>query len=335
MKKLLILMVFTMLFAQETTHIVVPGDCLWFIADYYYQNPYLWTIIWRANLAKIEDPHWIYPDQVFVIPPAPEEAIGEYEEYPEYIPEVVTPPPVPKKVMAEVISVVEADRRIFSEDIIHRAGFILEEDLPYWGKIIGTEPSGEVNIAAYKTVYIDRAIDLEVDDVLTVYREGENISHPKTGARLGKEIIVLGKVKVEAISNEGSRCEVIASYDIIRNGDLLMPYEPILAPANVELVKTEKDVEGYVVKVRSDDRFTMPHVFVYVDQGEEHGAAVGDVYVVYQERKVDGKEMPDFDIAKVELLSIFRYASIGLLLSERETLRVERGEQCRLAMEAR
>lgn len=332
MKKLLILMVFTVLFAQETTHIVVPGDCLWYIADYYYQNPYLWPIIWRANLEKIDDPHWIYPDQVFVIPPAPEEVISEY---PEYIPEMVTPPPVPKKVAAEVISVVQPDRRIFSVDIIHRAGFILEDDIPYWGKIVGTEPAGEKNIASHKKVYIDRAADLTVGDVLTVYRDGENLSHPKTGARLGKEIIVLGKLEVEDIGNEGSRCKVIDTYEIIREGDMVMPYEPIYAPANVELFKTEKDVEAYVVKVRSDDRVTMPHVFVYVDQGEEHGAAVGDVYVVYNERNVAGKEMPDLDVAKVELISIFRYASIGLLLSERETLNVERGEQCRLAMEAR
>ncbi len=325
-------MVFTVLFAQETTHIVVPGDNLWDIAGYYYQNPFLWPIIWRANLAKINDPHWIYPDQVFVIPPGPEEAIGEY---PEYIPEVVVPPPPPKKVMAEVVSMVEPDRRIFSENVIHRAGFILEEDLPYWGKIIGTEPAGEKQIAAYKNVYVDRAVDVNVGDVLTVYRPGENISHPKTGARLGKEIIVLGRLEVKVVGKEGSRCKVIDSYDIIRNGDLVMPYEPILAPANVELVKTEKDVEAYVVKVRSDHLLTMPHVFVYLDQGEEHGAAVGDVYVVYHERKIAGKEMPEIDIAKVRLLSIFRYASIGLLLSERETLKIERGEQCRLAMEAR
>lgn len=336
MKKLLILMVFVSIFAQETTHIVKYGDTLWDIADWYYQNPFLWPYVWRANLTKIDDPHWIYPEQVFVIPPVPEEGITEFpEEVPEYVPGVVTPSPPPKKPAAEVISVVTPEQRIFSEEIIHRAGFIIEEDMPYWGKIVGTEPSGEKRITSYKKIYIDRAEDVRNGDMLTIYRPGKVITHPKTGDRLGKEIIILGKVEVEDIGNEGSRCKVIASYDIIKTGDLVTPYEPILAPENVELIATTKEIEGYVVEVKTLDQFTPPHVFAYVDHGEETGIAVGDVFDIYQERKVGGKEMPDFNIAKIQVISVFRNASIGLLLHERETLTVKRGERCRLALEAR
>ena len=152
MKKMLILMVFVALFAQETTHVVKIDDTLWDIADIYYQNPFLWPYIWRANLTKIEDPHWIYPDQLFVIPPHPE---GEVTEY---IPERIMYPTPPSKTTAEVISFIEPDRRIFSEEIIHRAGFILEEDIPLWGKIIGTEPmagffSGVVVVLTLRLLY--------------------------------------------------------------------------------------------------------------------------------------------------------------------------------------
>jgi hypothetical protein len=329
MKKMLILMVFVALFAQETTHVVKIDDTLWDIADIYYQNPFLWPYIWRANLTKIEDPHWIYPDQLFVIPPHPE---GEVTEYvPEQI--MYTPPPVKKT--AEVISFVEADRRIFSEEIIHRAGFILEEDIPLWGKIVGTEPSGEKLISSYKKVYIDRAEDVKIGDVLTIYRPGMTIKHPKTGDFLGKEIIVLGRVEIEDVGEEGSRAKVIASYDLIKKGDFVIPYEPILAPVGIEMVPTEEEVEGYVVEVRDDGLLTEPHVFVYIDHGEETGTAVGDLFDVYQERTVDGKLMPDFDIAKVQVISVFQKASIGLLLNVRETVQVKRGEKIRLAMEAR
>jgi hypothetical protein len=152
---------------------------------------------------------------------------------------------------------------------------------------------------------------------------------------LGQEIIVLGKIEVEAVGEQGSRCKVIASYDIIKNGDLLTPYEPILAPENVELVPTTKDVEGYVVWVRDQSMVTQAHVFVYLDQGEESGVAVGDVYDVYQERVVGDRKQPDFNIARVQVLSIFENASVGLLTWLRETTVVKRGEKCRLAMEAR
>ncbi|MGB3340545.1 MAG: LysM peptidoglycan-binding domain-containing protein [bacterium] len=329
MKKMLILMVFVALFAQETTHVVKIDDTLWDIADIYYQNPFLWPYVWRANLTKIEDPHWIYPEQLFVIPPNPE---GEVTEY---VPEHIMYSPPPTKKTAEVISFVEADKRIFSEEIIHRAGFILEEDIPLWGKIVGTEPSGEKLITSYKKVYIDRTEDINIGDVLTVYRPGMTIKHPKTGDFLGKEVIVLGRVEIEDIGEEGSRAKVIASYDIIKKGDFVIPYEPILAPIEIEMVATEDEIEGYVVEVKDDGLVTEPHVFVYIDHGEETGTAVGDLFDVYQERTVAGKLMPDFNIAKIQVISVFQKASIGLLLNVRETVMVKRGERIRLAMEAR
>ncbi len=339
MKRLALILVFVSIFAQETTHTVKPGDTLWDIAGFYYQSPFLWPYIWRANLTKIEDPHWIYPDQVFVIPPAPEESLGVVtpppaEEVPYTVPEYYTYVP-PAKKAAEVISVVKPEERIFSEQIIHRAGFIVAEDLPYWGKILETEPKGEKNITTYEKVYIDRAQDVKIGDVLTIYRPGKTITHPRTGQTLGKEVIVLGKAEIEEIGEQGSRCKVIASYDIIKNGDLVTPYEPILAPENVSLIPATKELEGYVVEVKSTSTLTPPHVFVYLDQGENSGVAVGDLFEVYQERVVDGKKMPDFTIAKVQVISIFEKACVGLLTWHLNTQTLKRGERCRLAMEAR
>jgi len=332
MRKLLILLVFVSIFAQEATHEVKKGDTLWDIAGFYYQNPFLWPYIWRANLAKIEDPHWIYPEQVFIIPPSPEEGIAAIpEEVLEYMPEV----PPPRKPETEVISVIAPDMRIFSEELIHRAGLILDEDLPYWGKIVGTEPQGEQLIATFKKIYIDRAHDVEVGDMLTIYRPGKTLSHPKTGERLGKEIIIFGKAEVEDVGNEGSRCKVVASYDIIKKGDLVTPYEPVVAPEHVELIATEEEVEGYVVEVKSVEKLAPPHVFVYIDHGEVAGTAVGDVFDVYQDRNVGGKEMPDFNIGKIQVINVFQNASVGMLLHVREEQPIKRGEKIRLALEAR
>jgi len=339
MKKLVILLVFVSVFAQETTHTVKEGDTLWDIAGFYYQNSFLWPYIWRANLTNIADPHWIYPDQNFVIPPSPEEALAEVpveEEMPVYVPEEeVTMVPSVAEPTTEVISVIKPVERIFSEDIIHRAGFIVDEDMPYWGAIVGTEPKDQENITSYKKIYIDRATDVAVDDKLTIFRPGNVITHPETGRKLGKEIIVLGKASVEAVGEEGARCGVISSYDIIKKGDFVTPYEPVLAPEKVELIPTTRDIEGYIVEIKSRQKMTPPHVFAYIDQGEESGVAVGDVFEVYQERNVDGKIMPDFNIGKIQIISVFANASIGLIQVERAPITMKRGERCRLAAEAR
>jgi hypothetical protein len=331
MRKLIILLVFVSIFAQETTHSVKTGDTLWDIAGFYYQNPFLWPYIWRANLTQVEDPHWIYPDQIFVIPPSPEEVTGEV---PEYVPEEVVITTPPKKPAAEVITLVTPETRIFSENLIHRAGFILEEDLPYWGKIIETEPGGDKIITSFDKIYLDRA-DVKVGDLLTIYRYGNVITHPKTGKRLGKEVIVLGKAEIDAVAEEGARAKVTTSYDIIRIGDFLTPYEPILAPEKVELIPTDRDIEGYVVEVKSIGALTSSHVLIYIDKGEDDGIAVGDMFNIYQQRSAGGKKLPDFNIGEVQIISVFREISIGMLLWRRETPQVKRGENCRLTMEAR
>lgn len=54
--------------APQRTHRVVSGDTLWGIAQRYYGNGTLWPRIFDANRNQIRDPHWIYPNQVFVIP---------------------------------------------------------------------------------------------------------------------------------------------------------------------------------------------------------------------------------------------------------------------------
>jgi len=53
------------------THVVVKGECLFFIAGYreYYGDPFKWRLIYEANKDRIANPHWIYPGQEFYIPP--------------------------------------------------------------------------------------------------------------------------------------------------------------------------------------------------------------------------------------------------------------------------
>ena len=53
---------------EPRTYTVKRGDTLWDIAKQYLGDAYLWPEIYRLNTATIEDPHWIYPSEVLILP---------------------------------------------------------------------------------------------------------------------------------------------------------------------------------------------------------------------------------------------------------------------------
>ena len=68
--------------AFASDYSVVKGDCLWKIARRTLGSGLRWQEIYEANRDQIKDPHWIYPNQVFVIPDGVEEKAEEPAEVP-------------------------------------------------------------------------------------------------------------------------------------------------------------------------------------------------------------------------------------------------------------
>ncbi len=58
-------------------YLIVPGDCLWNLADKFYHDPWQWPKIFNAN-PYVKNPHWIFYDNWLIIPGVFEEKSMAY-----------------------------------------------------------------------------------------------------------------------------------------------------------------------------------------------------------------------------------------------------------------
>jgi hypothetical protein len=66
--------------SQDVMHEVLPGDCLYLIAGYYYGDTRLWERIWKANRHLVRNPHVLVLGTFLLVP----EAGAPAEPYPDF-----------------------------------------------------------------------------------------------------------------------------------------------------------------------------------------------------------------------------------------------------------
>src|SRR4029079_11679072 len=108
----------------EVSHVVKRGDTLWDIAKAYLKDPFRWPEVFRRNTDVVENPHWIYPNEVI--------RITTSEVRPEVLARVTT-----KVATAEPPS----ERTVFST----MPPFISDR-LQSNGQVLGRERAGSVRV---------------------------------------------------------------------------------------------------------------------------------------------------------------------------------------------
>lgn len=183
---------------------VQKGDCLWNIAQQYYGNPYMWKIIYYANLEKIEDPNLIYPGQIFYLPEVDkveerEEDFGTAQEcdntaLKEQV-EIQLQPMFPKTVSAS--------------------------NFKHIGKIVAGKET--------KFVYIDYDVvkielepncNLVVGQIVGIYHKGPSVYDLNLSQVKPDQLSLVAKAKVINLQDE-ILCEIIRAYSPVTIGDLV------------------------------------------------------------------------------------------------------------------
>ncbi|MBI5200903.1 MAG: LysM peptidoglycan-binding domain-containing protein [Elusimicrobia bacterium] len=223
----------------ERKHKVVPKDCMWDLAQYYYKDPFKWRKIADANPPPdVRDPHWIYPDQILIIPDldepqaepaaaAPEEAATTPAEAP--APEPPPPPLKPVDFQADkgqdTVTVPESLSTRFPDGLVSAppSNYRMMA-LPNWspdGSIVGF--NGTEIMAAEGD-----AIDLVIEkgkpasgDRYEIYRRAA-----PTEADVNKTatyVVKIGMVQVrKPLGGNRFRAVILKSNDSIQIGDLIV-----------------------------------------------------------------------------------------------------------------
>jgi hypothetical protein len=338
-------------FAQEQTksHVVKKGDTLWDLSNYYLQNPFLWPGIYDANKDKIQDPHWIYPGQEFVIPPGYGGVTNVYTPVTPTTPEspaapaeepVVVSVPTPESIVeTPALRKVTYEVPVVATELAHKGGYLATDEEITGGYIVASDPPKLLNLAAHQSVYIDRGNSdgVKVGDRFTVFRIDRKVNHPKTGKYLGKIVRVVGTVSVTDVEEKASRAIIDGSYDIIKIKDRIMPYEAEEVPVGGTPEPTEETTEGYIVARRDPVGSLRPFDIVYIDKGSTEGTMVGDIFDIYRIGKMvkdpataANVQLPDSVIGALQVLKVKENTATAYMVGVYGVTDIRPGEAIRL-----
>jgi len=331
--------------AQERpgTHTVVRGNTLWDLAQFYYQNPFEWRVIWEANRDVVEDPNWIYPDEVLVIPglpgtgqptetptgepttpdrpevPAPEARPTDVEELPaELIPfgfRRARPTDEVRSIFyndtaaarAAVVRSQDVDYVAVSSDAVYSAPWLigLTAEPEYTGVIEGfAEGSGRAStIRSFERVRVEMPSPARVGASLQIFRVDRTIDF------VGQVVAPTGQLTVTTIGDGYVVGQVTKEYGRIQPGDLVRPLPAYTARPGVYAQEVSNGSEAMIMGMAGTQVLSDIGHIAFLDLGADDGIGLGDEFVLY------GTAVPTAREGHLQVVGVSANTSAARILS--------------------
>ena len=288
---------------QQAVHLVVDGETLWGLAQRYYSDPFRWPRIYEANRGAVEDPHWIYPGEQLVIPevtaaapPVEAVAVTPAPAEPEPEPEPAPAPP-------PAVAAVEPERTIFYVTEGSAAFGLIDEaaarrmavprDVAYgapWLGPLGEPPHLGVleEFAGAEDERVPRTTAFRYDRVQVrftglVFPPGTELLSFRASLVIpgvGRVLVPTGVLTVSDPIPGGVVALVVDVFERLSLGDYvqLLPTFP-LRPG-MTAVPASGGADAAIIGFERDQALQSVHDIAFLDQGSDHGVAIGDEYVV-------------------------------------------------------
>jgi LysM repeat protein len=349
--------------APGGTHTVKKGDTLWDIAKQYLNDPFLWPEIYRINTDVVEDPHWIYPNEVLKLP-ANAAVATTATDVTTVVDDRMSPMPstslidAPRPTGATVFSL-SASRRVATVSRFGASATAFPHPAVRVGETFAAPWVDRVNGPSEQGTIVGSA---EIAGIATTSPRSRMLNEERAYITLPKDIVpargdrylafqlgpVLengsqmveptGVVEVERAENgDASTVRIITQYSNVEAGQGIVPIDHFTLGNDARPAPLMLGTEGHVIFV--PDHSVLPTVqsYVVIDVTAKDGAKIGDQYTLFEPRrkvlvKGRGDETAMVPEERVALGQVVKVTDRGttLILVDQQNPAVKMGTKARL-----
>jgi len=349
--------------APGGTHTVKKGDTLWDIAKQYLNDPFLWPEIYRINTDVVEDPHWIYPNEVLKLP-ANAAVATTATDVTTVVDDRMSPMPstslidAPRPTGATVFSL-SASRRVATVSRFGASATAFPHPAVRVGETFAAPWVDRMNGPSEQGTIVGSA---EIAGIATTSPRSRMLNEERAYITLPKDIVpargdrylafqlgpVLengsqmveptGVVEVERAENgDASTVRIITQYSNVEAGQGLVPIDHFTLGNDARPAPLMLGTEGHVIFV--PDHSVLPTVqsYVVIDVTAKDGAKIGDQYTLFEPRrkvlvKGRGDETAMVPEERVALGQVVKVTDRGttLILVDQQNPAVKVGTKARL-----
>ncbi|MDQ2932709.1 MAG: LysM peptidoglycan-binding domain-containing protein [Gemmatimonadota bacterium] len=344
------------------THTVKKGDTLWDIAHQYLNDPFLWPEIYRINTDVVEDPHWIYPNEVLKLPG--NAVASTSTDVTTVVDDRMSPMPssslteAPRPSGATVFSL-SASRRVATvsrfgasaSQFPHPAVRVGETFAAPWldrlhgpsdqGTIVGSAEIAGIATQTPRSRMLneERAYITLPKDIVPARGDRYLAFQPGPVLEDGSQMMEpTGVVEVERAENgDASTVRIITQYSNVEAGQGIIPIDHFTLGNDARPAPLMLGTEGKVVFVPSNSVLPTVQSYVVINVTAKDGAKVGDQYTLFEPRrrilvKGRGDETAMVPEERVALGQVVKVTDHGttLILVDQQNPSVKLGTKARL-----
>lgn len=349
--------------APGGTHTVKKGDTLWDIAKQYLNDPFLWPEIYRINTDVVEDPHWIYPNEVLKLP-ANATVATTATDVTTVVDDRMSPMPTtslieaPRPTGATVFSL-SASRRVATVSRFGASATQFPHPAVRVGETYAAPWLDRMNGPAEQGTIVGSA---EIAGIATQTPRSRMLNEERAYITLPKDIVpargdrylafqlgpVLengsqmveptGVVEVERAENgDASTVRIITQYSNVEAGQGIVPIDHFTLGNDARPAPLMLGTEGHVIFVGSNSVLPTVQSYVVIDVTAKDGAKIGDQYTLFEPRrkvlvKGRGDQTAQVPEERVALGQVVKVTDRGttLILVDQQNPSVKVGTRARL-----